>query len=111
MQQIFFFNMLKGKKILITGGTGSLGKALTKKLLGEGVETIRIFSRNERQQIEMESKFDDNRLRFLLGDVRDFDSVIRATNKVDTILHLAALIGIPYSYISPLAYILSLIHI
>ena len=50
--------MLKGKKILITGGTGSLGQALTKKLLKTEVEAIRIFSRNESKQVEMESKFD-----------------------------------------------------
>ena len=47
--------MFEGKKILITGGTGSLGQALTERLLGMGVETIRIFSRNEHKQIQMES--------------------------------------------------------
>ena len=64
--------MFEGKKILITGGTGSLGQALTKRLLTMGVETIRIFSRNEYKQIEMESKFQDERLRFFIGDVRDY---------------------------------------
>ena len=59
--------MFKGKKILITGGTGSLGQALTERLLGMGVETIRIISRNEHKQIEMESKFQDERLRFFIG--------------------------------------------
>ena len=49
--------MYRGKKILITGGTGSLGNALTRRLLDEGVDTIRIFSRNENKQITMESKF------------------------------------------------------
>ncbi len=101
MQQIFFFNMLKGKKILITGGTGSLGKALTKKLLGEGVETIRIFSRNERQQIEMESQFDDNRLRFLLGDVRDYDRLLRAVEDIDIVYHAAALKHVPIIEYNP----------
>ena len=101
MQQIFFFNMLKGKKILITGGTGSLGKALTKKLLGEGVETIRIFSRNERQQIEMESQIDDNRLRFLLGDVRDYDRLLRAVEDIDIVYHAAALKHVPIIEYNP----------
>ena len=101
MQQIFFFNMFKGKKILITGGTGSLGKALTKKLLGEGVETIRIFSRNERQQIEMESQFDDNRLRFLLGDVRDYDRLLRAVEDIDIVYHAAALKHVPIIEYNP----------
>jgi len=63
--------MLKGKKILITGGTGSLGTALTAKLLKEGVDTVRIFSRNENKQIMMDENFNDDRLRFLLGDIRD----------------------------------------
>ena len=56
--------MFEGKTILITGGTGSLGIALTKKLLKLNIETVRIFSRNESKQIEMESNLDDPRLRF-----------------------------------------------
>ena len=58
--------MFEGKKILITGGTGSLGQSLTKRLLETDVDTIRIFSRNESKQVEMESKFDNQRLRFLI---------------------------------------------
>ena len=70
--------MLDGKKILITGGTGSLGQALTKRLLETQVDTIRIFSRNESQQVKMESEFDDPRLRFLIGDIRDYERLIPA---------------------------------
>ena len=55
--------MLSGKKILITGGTGSLGNALTSRLLREDVDTIRIFSRNENKQIKMESELKDDRLK------------------------------------------------
>lgn len=62
-------NMLSGKKVLITGGTGSLGQALTERLLKTDVETIRIFSRNENKQVMMEDKIRDKRLRFLIGDV------------------------------------------
>ena len=64
-------HMFENKKILITGGTGSLGTALTTRLLKENVDTIRIFSRDELKQSQMESDFNDERLRFLIGDVRD----------------------------------------
>ena len=87
--------MFDGKKILITGGTGSLGQALTKRLLKENVDTIRIFSRNESKQIEMETKFSDNRLRFFVGDVRDYDRLVRAMEDVDYVFHAAALKHVP----------------
>ena len=83
--------MFKNKKILITGGTGSLGQALTKRLLSLDVDTIRIFSRNESKQIEMDSKFNDKRLRFFLGDVRDSERLNRAFEDVDFVFHAAAL--------------------
>jgi len=83
--------MFKAKKILITGGTGSLGQALTHRLLKLEVENIRIFSRNEHKQIEMESKFNDSRLRFFLGDIRDYDRLERALEDVDIVFHAAAL--------------------
>jgi len=87
--------MFEDSKILITGGTGSLGKALTKRLLEMNVKTIRIFSRNENNQIKMESEFDDGRLRFLLGDIRDKDRLIRATEDIDYVFHAAALKHVP----------------
>jgi len=87
--------MFEGKKILITGGTGSLGQALTKRLLSMNVNTIRIFSRNESKQIEMESKFNDERLRFFLGDVRDLERLKRAMEGVDYVFHAAALKHVP----------------
>ena len=87
--------MFEGKKILITGGTGSLGTALTKRLLTMGVDAIRIFSRNEEKQIQMESNFSDDRLRFLLGDVRDFSRLSRAIEDVDFVFHAAALKHVP----------------
>jgi len=83
--------MYKGKKILITGGTGSLGQALTKRLLEQDVDTIRILSRNEGKQIEMENIFDDSRLRFFLGDIRDEERLVRATEDIDIVFHTAAL--------------------
>jgi len=81
----------KGKKILITGGTGSLGQALTKRLLEQDVNTIRILSRNESKQIEMENDFNDSRLRFFLGDIRDEERLVRATEDIDIVFHTAAL--------------------
>jgi UDP-N-acetylglucosamine 4,6-dehydratase len=83
--------MFEGKKILITGGTGSLGQSLTKRLLKNGVDTIRILSRNESKQIEMEHTFDDSRLRFFLGDVRDENRLVKATEDIDIVFHTAAL--------------------
>ena len=87
--------MFEDKTILITGGTGSLGQALTHRLLEKGVKTIRIFSRNENKQIEMELKFNDDRLRFLLGDIRDKERLVRATEGVDYVFHAAALKHVP----------------
>ena len=87
--------MFKEKNILITGGTGSLGTALTKRLLKLDVDTIRIFSRNEEKQVEMESKFSDDRLRFFLGDVRDYARLSRAIEDIDIVFHAAALKHVP----------------
>ena len=84
-------SMFNGKNILITGGTGSLGQALTSKLLESKVNQIRIFSRNEFKQIEMETKFQDKRLRFFIGDVRDLPRLELALEDVDFVFHAAAL--------------------
>ena len=94
-------NTFKGKKILITGGTGSLGQALTKRLLKEGVDVIRIFSRNENKQVVMESEFNDDRLRFLLGDIRDQTRLERALEDVDIVFHAAALKHVPVVEYNP----------
>ena len=87
--------MFDGKKILITGGTGSLGQELAKKLLQFDVDVIRILSRNENKQIEMENSINDKRLRFFLGDIRDYDRLVRATEDVDIVFHAAALKHVP----------------
>ena len=93
--------VFEGKKILITGGTGSLGNALTSRLLNYDVDTIRIFSRNENMQITMESKFNDDRLRFLLGDVRDYPRLVRAMEDIDIVFHAAALKHVPVIEYNP----------
>jgi len=87
--------MFEEKTVLITGGTGSLGHALTKRLLDEGAKTIRIFSRNESKQIEMESNFNDDRLRFFVGDIRDSERLFTALEDVDIVFHAAALKHVP----------------
>jgi UDP-N-acetylglucosamine 4,6-dehydratase/5-epimerase len=94
-------NTFKGKKILITGGTGSLGQALTKRLLDEKVEVVRIFSRNENKQVTMESEFNDDKLRFLLGDIRDLPRLERALEDIDIVFHAAALKHVPVIEYNP----------
>ncbi len=93
--------MFDGKKILITGGTGSLGTALTKRLLKTDVETIRIFSRDELKQVQMQSEFNDERLRFLIGDVRDKERLLRAFEDIDIVIHAAALKHVPVAEYNP----------
>ena len=88
-------SMLDGKKVLITGGTGSLGQALTQRILNSDVEQIRILSRNEFKQVSMESTIRDERLRFLIGDVRDKERLVRALEDVDIVFHAAALKHVP----------------
>lgn len=93
--------MIENKIVLVTGGTGSWGNELAKQLLELNVKEIRIFSRGEFAQVTMQRKFNDNRLKFIIGDVRDFDSINSACKNVDIIFHLAALKHIPVCEIYP----------
>jgi UDP-N-acetylglucosamine 4,6-dehydratase/5-epimerase len=93
--------MFDGKKVLITGGTGSLGKAITKRLLTTNVDTIRIFSREEWKQVEMQSNFQDKRLRYLIGDIRDKERLNRAMEDIDIVIHAAALKHVPIAEYNP----------
>jgi len=93
--------LFDGKKVLITGGTGSLGRSLTKKILETDVDTIRIFSRDELKQIKMEAQMNDERLRFLIGDVRDKDRLSLAIEDVDIVIHAAALKHVPVAEYNP----------
>jgi len=93
--------MFQNKKILITGGTGSLGMALTKRLLSLNVDTIRIFSRNESQQILMDSKIQNDKVRYLIGDVRDLPRLEKALEGIDIVFHAAALKHVPVIEYNP----------
>ena len=93
--------MFAGKKILITGGTGSLGTALTKRLLSLDVDTIRIFSRNESKQTIMESELGNDKIRYLIGDVRDFPRLQKALEGIDIVFHAAALKHVPVIEYNP----------
>ncbi|MBT7040945.1 MAG: SDR family NAD(P)-dependent oxidoreductase [Bacteroidetes bacterium] len=94
------------KKILITGATGFIGSHLTEYLVEKGFNVVafdRYNSNNHWGWLE-NSKYKDD-FQIILGDIRDYDSVSKAMKDCDSVIHLAALIGIPYSYVSPLAYI------
>jgi FlaA1/EpsC-like NDP-sugar epimerase len=86
---------MKDETVLITGGTGSWGNELTKQLMEREVKEIRIFSRNEFSQVTMERKFNDKRIKFVIGDVREPEALMEACKGVTTIFHLAALKHIP----------------
>ena len=90
------------KSVLITGGSGSFGQAFTKRLLSDPkVERIAILSRNEHAQAEMRDKFSDDRLRFFIGDVRDYTRLRRAFDGVDVVIHAAALKRIEVGFYNP----------
>ena len=94
--------MLNGKKLLITGGTGSFGNAVLKRFLHTDVEEIRVFSRDEKKQDDLRLKYRSDKLKFYIGDVRDFQSVINAVRGVDYIFHAAALKQVPSCEFYPL---------
>jgi UDP-N-acetylglucosamine 4,6-dehydratase (inverting) len=99
--------MLNGKSILITGGTGSLGKAMSKTILKRWpqVKRLVIFSRDEQKQFEMAQDYPHDRypnVRFFIGDVRDFDRVKRALKGIDYVIHAAAMKHVPIAEYNPM---------
>jgi len=87
--------MLKNKILLITGGTGSFGKSVLAKFLKSDIAEIRIFSRDEKKQEDMRIHFNNDKLKFYIGDVRDYESVASAMIDVDLVFHAAALKQVP----------------
>jgi UDP-N-acetylglucosamine 4,6-dehydratase/5-epimerase len=87
--------MFKNKTLLITGGTGSFGNAVLRRFLDTDINEIRIFSRDEKKQDDMRKKYNDSKLKFYIGDVRDVNSIIDAMRGVDYVFHAAALKQVP----------------
>lgn len=87
--------MFENKILLITGGTGSFGNAVMKKFLDSEIKEVRIFSRDEKKQDDMRKKYNNKKLKFYIGDVRDENSVNVAMNNVDYVFHAAALKQVP----------------
>ncbi len=87
--------MFKDKILLITGGTGSFGNSVMKRFLDSEIKEIRIFSRDEKKQEDMRIKFGEGKLKFYIGDVRNYDSVYQAMHGVDYVFHAAALKQVP----------------
>lgn len=94
--------MFEGKTLLLTGGTGSFGNAVLKRFLQSDFKEIRIFSRDEKKQDDMRKKYQSTKLKFYIGDVRDFNSVLNVTRGVDYIFHAAALKQVPSCEFYPL---------
>ena len=97
---------MNNKKILITGGTGFIGSHLTELCVKRGYKVYAFDRYNPEYNLNClkNSKYKKD-INFIFGDIRDYDSVFKASKGKDIILHLAALVGIPYSYYSPLAYL------
>lgn len=94
--------MFDNKILLITGGTGSFGNAVLNRFLNSDIKEIRIFSRDEKKQDDMRNQLKNEKLKFYIGDVRDYSSVERAMHGVDYVFHAAALKQVPSCEFFPL---------
>lgn len=102
--------MFKDKTFLVTGGTGSFGNTLINYLLKTDIKKIKCFSRDENKQNAMRIKILDSRMEFILGDVRDLDSIDQVLDDVDFVFHAAALKHVPVSESNPWEFIQTNIH-
>lgn len=94
--------MFTGKTLLITGGTGSFGHAVLRRFINTDIQEIRVFSRDEKKQDDMRKRFNDPKLKFYIGDVRDYQSVLNVMRSVDFIFHAAALKQVPSCEFHPM---------
>src|SRR5881392_697206 len=94
--------MFEGKTLLITGGTGSFGNAVLNRFLSTNVSEIRIFSRDEKKQDDMRKRYNNAKVKFYIGDVRDERSVAAAMRGVDFVFHAAALKQVPSCEFHPM---------
>ena len=94
--------MFGEKTLLITGGTGSFGNAVLRRFIASDLREIRILSRDEKKQDDMRKKYNNSKLKFYIGDVRDYQSVLNAVRGVDFIYHAAALKQVPSCEFHPL---------
>jgi UDP-N-acetylglucosamine 4,6-dehydratase len=94
--------MFNNKTLLITGGTGTFGNAVLKRFLDTDISEIRVFSRDEKKQEDMRLGYNSPKLRFYIGDVRDYDSIAPALDGVDYVFHAAALKQVPSCEFYPL---------
>ena len=94
--------MFENKTLLITGGTGSFGNALLRRFLYSNISEIRILSRDEKKQDDMRKKYNNPKLKFYIGDVRDVDSILTVMRGVDYVFHAAALKQVPSCEFYPL---------
>jgi len=96
------YKLFSNKVLLISGGTGSFGNAVVRRFLKLDIKEIRIFSRDEKKQDDMRRKYADDRLKFYIGDVRDYESIMNAVRGVDYIFHSAALKQVPSCEFHPI---------
>ena len=96
--------------LLITGGTGSFGNAVMRRFLDSPIREVRIFSRDEKKQDDVRKAFDNDKLKFYIGDVRDYSSVLNATRGVDYIFHAAALKQVPSCEFHPMEAVKTNVH-
>ena len=94
--------MFENKVLMITGGTGSFGKTILKRFLSTNVSEIRIFSRDEKKQDDLRRKLNNDKLKFYIGDIRDYDSINQAMKNVNFVFHAAALKQVPSCEFYPL---------
>jgi UDP-N-acetylglucosamine 4,6-dehydratase len=99
--------MFNNKVLLITGGTGSFGNAMLKGFLNSNLKEIRIFSRDEKKQEDMRISYNNDKLNFVLGDIRDFESINNAMLGVDFVFHAAALKQVPSCEFYPMQSVLT----